>query len=1186
MAGYGQNDQPAQDGSAPDVAAPSGGYGTNDRPADAPKPGLGIGRRVKDLGLSLAQGVVSVPQTAVGLADLVTGGAAGKAVENAGVRFDDAQKILGDLQSDEFKAQQQGFHDADGVLPKIGYALTNPALIANSVVQSLPVMGAGGVLGRGALALAPRIGSAVAAGIGEGAAQAGQAAEQIRQEDPNGELSAKQAALAVGSGVIDAAIAGTSGRIANRLGIGDADQMLVRGTRELPTAPKLGAKPKGVARRVAEGMATEGLLEEVPQSINEQVLQNLAQDKPWSEGVADQAIMGGLSGAAMGGVAGGISRPHVAAPPPPPGPLSQAAALLPAPTVHVDSAGRAKMDGVPSAGFDNGQQQGVRTEAAQPAPAGLLPPPSDVQVDAQGNARAFGQIPPAPAPGAPGPIETGAMGAGRNSEPVPQRRLPGPQIEVDGQKVATTADDRNDTLQGNRAAAEADRARRTELGLPQVRDGDVLNEKGAPFHARFAAARAARQAGPGYQAVQVEGGFVARRATEQAQDVEVKHAAPTPQEPAAAPAARPAAPAPSAAPAAPAVTGRPAAVPVNGPAPAPVSAVPRAPVAPPVAPAPVTAPKTPESDAQPALPGANAAQTGAPGLRVGVTPNDTVPVTVRNGVVHLGNYPAVHYESGEDVHVPEGATTLQIKKALSDAGALGRRQKFFGSNDSPPSGVAPAPAPAQNVPGAAETPATTSINALASDAQTATNTPKGAEAPAPTSPAQQQQQPQTPPAGEAPAPVVKVIGKSPNMAVLIDGIPHKSGFENEVQARQAAATEIARRAAAKDQAPAAEVTNPPAPAPYSPQDKPAPSEPAAAESGEKPKKSAKEYTGRTWVDQSGKRKKVLAYQGGDTVTVATIGKEGTRQLTVDQLEAEIARDTAAPAPAAAAAAPIDTDLDGTKVRAAVEYAAGREVAHGIRKGNPMAIAAAARALAPLVGPGDTLVPMPGARGLATYTAKLADAIAAISGSTVDQALNGVKRESLYELKKSGGDPASVDLGLEFSADMLKPGTRVVIVDNVLATGTTARAAIAAAKAEGVAPTVLVYAIDRASAAPSVPGPAPAPAPQPGPATPEGRIDGWRDNLVKARVVAKQELDAGRIDKADAMANWAKRDALVALVDAADAKANGTQAAPAPAPAPAAPAAPAAPVRASRETIDLRKRVSAMESLIKCLKGAR
>lgn len=69
---------------------------------------------------------------------------------------------------------------------------------------------------------------------------------------------------------------------------------------------------------------------------------------------------------------------------------------------------------------------------------------------------------------------------------------------------------------------------------------------------------------------------------------------------------------------------------------------------------------------------------GAQGLSIGSTPNNAEPVTVKNGVVHVGAYPAMHFESGEDVTVPAGADHATIAQALRDAGVLSNRQRIYG----------------------------------------------------------------------------------------------------------------------------------------------------------------------------------------------------------------------------------------------------------------------------------------------------------------------------------------------------------------------------------------------------------------------------------------------------------------------------------------------------------------------------
>lgn len=68
-------------------------------------------------------------------------------------------------------------------------------------------------------------------------------------------------------------------------------------------------------------------------------------------------------------------------------------------------------------------------------------------------------------------------------------------------------------------------------------------------------------------------------------------------------------------------------------------------------------------------------------LSVGVTPGGAEVVSVREGVVHIGEYPVQDFDSGEDVRVPEGATRADVAKALRDAGALSSRQKIFGIDE-------------------------------------------------------------------------------------------------------------------------------------------------------------------------------------------------------------------------------------------------------------------------------------------------------------------------------------------------------------------------------------------------------------------------------------------------------------------------------------------------------------------------
>jgi len=216
------------------------------------------------------------------------------------------------LHTDQYKAQQQEFADAgkdgnwvDKVVDKTKVALTNPSLIANTAVESVPSMLAGGVLGRASGIANP----VVAGAVGEGAVMAGSQAEQIRQETVDGRLTADQSLAGVTTGVLGGLIGFAGGRLAQKMGIGDVDTMFVTG-RAGPAeiAGEIASMPaKSLPRRVIEGAISEGFLEELPQSVSEQVIQNLALNKPWHDGIEDAAVMGTLAGMAMGGAANILS---------------------------------------------------------------------------------------------------------------------------------------------------------------------------------------------------------------------------------------------------------------------------------------------------------------------------------------------------------------------------------------------------------------------------------------------------------------------------------------------------------------------------------------------------------------------------------------------------------------------------------------------------------------------------------------------------------------------------------------------------------------------------------------------------------------------------------------------------------------------------------------------------------------
>jgi len=331
----------------------------------------GFTRKAGDLGLSVLKGAVSLPEAAVGLADIPTGGRVGKFLENEGgaigFRPKQAKEVLSGFQSADLRAKTQAFQNADGVLDKAGVALSNPSLIANAVAESAALMGAGGIIGRGLMAgTGGRLGAVGAGAIGEGIVGAGSAASQTRQETEDGYLTPTQAGLAGLSGVATAGFGALGGRVAQKLGIGDVDTLIAQGSTEVASQA-----PKGFLRRGAEGAFAEGVLEELPQSLSEQAIQNVALERPVTEGLADAAVMGTLAGGVMGAGAGMLAGQTAAAQPTqepdtntPPSPLEPQTT---APT------GGAEATGFRPGGVDFGQRPPTSLDEAALQAAGVYP---------------------------------------------------------------------------------------------------------------------------------------------------------------------------------------------------------------------------------------------------------------------------------------------------------------------------------------------------------------------------------------------------------------------------------------------------------------------------------------------------------------------------------------------------------------------------------------------------------------------------------------------------------------------------------------------------------------------------------------------------------------------------------------------------------------------------------------------
>lgn len=257
---------------------------------------------LNDTAIDFRSGVAKVPGAVTGLMDIVTGLAVGDRPTDR--LSDEIGKKIGfqpaeyarKLEDQYSGIRKQGQKDITAVWDDetkswwdvAGAYASNPGVTAGNIIQSIPSMGAGGLAAR-SLALTKAGLTPIAAGaVGEGAVMAG-----MQMDGMDRSVDARKAALAsLATGIMGAAVGRYSGALASKMGIRDVDTVLAGGVAGGATMP--------FYKRIPAAMVQEGLIEEGSQSSMEQMLKNIAEDKPVMEGVARSAVEGTLAGAGMG----------------------------------------------------------------------------------------------------------------------------------------------------------------------------------------------------------------------------------------------------------------------------------------------------------------------------------------------------------------------------------------------------------------------------------------------------------------------------------------------------------------------------------------------------------------------------------------------------------------------------------------------------------------------------------------------------------------------------------------------------------------------------------------------------------------------------------------------------------------------------------------------------------------------
>jgi Large polyvalent protein associated domain 38/phage-Barnase-EndoU-ColicinE5/D-RelE like nuclease3 len=280
-----------------------------------------------DLAKSVKVGVQRLPGMVAGLADLpiaaVSGArpvtaaadAIGKATGFQPGKWADETKFSAGHEQGR-KAVDEAWEQGDAGSIAMAY-LKNPGYTAGQVAESLPGMVAGGLVGRALMgagaaaaagnaaggaaraavpgylerAVGQKLAVPIAAGAGEGAITSGQQMAQYQGDDQQ-----KNALASLGAGVGTGALGAIGGRVANKLGLETAETAIVNaGKGRLAEG---GAK--SLAGRVAGGMVSESVLQELPQSTQEQMWQNYAEGKDIWDGVARAGVEGAIAGGIMG----------------------------------------------------------------------------------------------------------------------------------------------------------------------------------------------------------------------------------------------------------------------------------------------------------------------------------------------------------------------------------------------------------------------------------------------------------------------------------------------------------------------------------------------------------------------------------------------------------------------------------------------------------------------------------------------------------------------------------------------------------------------------------------------------------------------------------------------------------------------------------------------------------------------
>lgn len=253
-----------------------------------------IGDTVKDVGVSLAHGVVDLAEAGVGIGDFFLDGEYGNMVEELGIyKPKKWHKSLDENYSPAQIEANRKVNEAKGFVDTTEAMLENPSTIAHKFVRTLPSTVGGSFAGAGAGALrfgGKQLPKLMRPAFGEGLLEMGSKGESIRQE--TGGITNKQKLIAAASGIGTGVFGYFGAKFAKKSGFDDLDSLLA--------GLGVNKKPAHVTAKIVGGGISEGVFEELPQSAQETIWMNAALDKPLTEGLGKNIAEGLIVGAAGG----------------------------------------------------------------------------------------------------------------------------------------------------------------------------------------------------------------------------------------------------------------------------------------------------------------------------------------------------------------------------------------------------------------------------------------------------------------------------------------------------------------------------------------------------------------------------------------------------------------------------------------------------------------------------------------------------------------------------------------------------------------------------------------------------------------------------------------------------------------------------------------------------------------------